>query len=604
MNKEAMAEMSTYIQYLPAMLWSAQDDPDRLLGRMLRIFEKILTGIDDDIAYEQQPLERTIDQLPLLFDAWQTKPALLDWLAAWLDLSLRTDWSEYRKRSMIARIMQIYARSGFKASLADHLFLYAGSRFSPRIAVDGGEALWRVTVKPDGSAHLYPVAFSGLGADVRVPKPDKPTEYENKKEAILLHPTAVALDNHKECYIVADQGSPLTDSKVWGPTIWRISPIGEFVDWGAYGNGMPKPQPIYSPTVGSTVKLIRPMAIAVDLDMDEYFVLDDTTGQGAATLYRIDLCHFAIEEKMKFDVKAPVDMIFDRAGRLIILDSKEPSLTVLKRNGTKEWTKLGQYLLNKPGDSLVIEKPTALAILDDNSYLIADARTQELGEEDDPIPPYSSDILDKLVGDLIKVRVQYSDGNTPTMIEKESMLRGKGILAKENPLIYPSGLDVAPASSDLLEREVYVCDVGVKTGSCDDETLRLMAEPASIFRIKLSDNKPEITPIAMGNALVCPTKLKIDRAGRLLVTDQGAYYTGRHLGGQQHDWRADPYELGVMVHFSNQHFARIGADNEGNREDIGTLHKLVIHDLQEMVETEKPAHSKVWCDLNHPLLKV
>jgi hypothetical protein len=43
-----MAAISTYTQYLPVTLWSASGDPTRLLARMLRVPEKILTGIPID----------------------------------------------------------------------------------------------------------------------------------------------------------------------------------------------------------------------------------------------------------------------------------------------------------------------------------------------------------------------------------------------------------------------------------------------------------------------------------------------------------------------------------------------------------------------------
>lgn len=40
-----MTYTSSYLKYLPPVLWSRERDPTQFLGRMLRIFEKILTGI-------------------------------------------------------------------------------------------------------------------------------------------------------------------------------------------------------------------------------------------------------------------------------------------------------------------------------------------------------------------------------------------------------------------------------------------------------------------------------------------------------------------------------------------------------------------------------
>lgn len=44
-----MTDNSNYVNYLPPVLWSPDNDPPQFLGRMLRIFEKILTGILIDV---------------------------------------------------------------------------------------------------------------------------------------------------------------------------------------------------------------------------------------------------------------------------------------------------------------------------------------------------------------------------------------------------------------------------------------------------------------------------------------------------------------------------------------------------------------------------
>ena len=45
-----MTEQSSYLKYLPLALWSQENDPQQFLGEMLRIFEKILTGIPDGVV--------------------------------------------------------------------------------------------------------------------------------------------------------------------------------------------------------------------------------------------------------------------------------------------------------------------------------------------------------------------------------------------------------------------------------------------------------------------------------------------------------------------------------------------------------------------------
>jgi len=45
-----MAELSSYLRHLPPVLWQDEPAPPGFsLGTALRIFEKVLTGIDDDV---------------------------------------------------------------------------------------------------------------------------------------------------------------------------------------------------------------------------------------------------------------------------------------------------------------------------------------------------------------------------------------------------------------------------------------------------------------------------------------------------------------------------------------------------------------------------
>jgi hypothetical protein len=44
-----MPEQSSYLRYLPQVLWSSESDPEPLLGQALCVFEKILTGIADGV---------------------------------------------------------------------------------------------------------------------------------------------------------------------------------------------------------------------------------------------------------------------------------------------------------------------------------------------------------------------------------------------------------------------------------------------------------------------------------------------------------------------------------------------------------------------------
>src|SRR6266496_4462918 len=130
-------EKSSYLGYLPPILWEG-DAP--LLGAMLRIFEKILTGIDDDQVVQHgdhthTAIEMVIAQMYQLFDPWRTPPQFLDWLASWVDLQFPVvwdpqqrqyipRWDEYQRRKAISQIVQIYHRRGLKEGLNQYLNLY------------------------------------------------------------------------------------------------------------------------------------------------------------------------------------------------------------------------------------------------------------------------------------------------------------------------------------------------------------------------------------------------------------------------------------------------------------------------------------------------
>src|SRR5215218_2685179 len=90
-----MAETNSYIEYLPPVLWEGPQGD--FLARFLRIFEKILTGIDDDAGIATRrdgevrtydPLQQTIARLHEVFNARRTPAEFLPYLASWLALAV------------------------------------------------------------------------------------------------------------------------------------------------------------------------------------------------------------------------------------------------------------------------------------------------------------------------------------------------------------------------------------------------------------------------------------------------------------------------------------------------------------------------------------
>jgi hypothetical protein len=225
---------SSYTQYLPPVLWSYQSDPDQFLARMLHIFEKILTGINDGVPLviedreywqiidglpqlaiedrEYCPFEQIINGLSQLFDPWRTPASFLPRLAAWLALDL-PDVSEDQQRLLIAAIASIYQGRGTKDGLLDLLAIYGAGCGRPRIAIDDGEALFAGRLGA-GDTTLVPLAYSRT---FMAQLADKAVEV-----AQLLYPCALALGQDGSI-IVVDQG----DLPGILPAIWQLSPAGE-----------------------------------------------------------------------------------------------------------------------------------------------------------------------------------------------------------------------------------------------------------------------------------------------------------------------------------------------------------------------------------------
>jgi phage tail-like protein len=112
---------SSFLDLLPAIY---SDDP--FLGRFLIAFEQVLTGVSGSDAPPAQGLEQTIANIASLFDARNTREDFIPWLAGWVALGLRADWTIAQKRDFLANIVPLYRRRGTKENLADLLRIYTG----------------------------------------------------------------------------------------------------------------------------------------------------------------------------------------------------------------------------------------------------------------------------------------------------------------------------------------------------------------------------------------------------------------------------------------------------------------------------------------------
>ena len=126
MTTKKSETVSTYQEHLPAIL---QEDP--VIGQFLQAFEQILRRpkieprqiITGEI--ENPPgLETIIDDIDLYFNPQATPAEFLPWLAGWVALSLRDDWTEDVKRAFIQQIVGLYRLRGTKAGLIQLLSTY------------------------------------------------------------------------------------------------------------------------------------------------------------------------------------------------------------------------------------------------------------------------------------------------------------------------------------------------------------------------------------------------------------------------------------------------------------------------------------------------
>lgn len=121
---------SSYLDLLPEVF---SEDP--FLGRYLLAFEHVLTGLPPEVTRDPpQGLEMTIASIASFFDPRLAPAEFIPWLAGWVALGLRADWTLEQQREFLARVVSLYRRRGTRENLAQLLSIYTG--LAPVIAVD------------------------------------------------------------------------------------------------------------------------------------------------------------------------------------------------------------------------------------------------------------------------------------------------------------------------------------------------------------------------------------------------------------------------------------------------------------------------------------
>ncbi|XHS77627.1 phage tail protein [Burkholderiaceae bacterium UC74_6] len=544
-----MADKSSYLRFLPPVLWQAEPDaPGFSLGAALRIFEKILTGIDDGVPIrhlgpdgtpvEHEAVGEVIGRLHRLFDPWTTPAEFLPWLASWVSLEFPAVWDEYQRRKVTAEIVGIYRQRGLKRGLYQYLDLYAISDKRPRVAIDEGSRVLVCTPVPGRFASIDTLIGNGPVA---------------RRDNSLVHggvtrPTCIARAPNGTLYL-GDAGTPAYWRTEVDEAVWAIAPPGRHEFAGA----PPLPRPV-GPTPWSALNPgapVFPKAVAADrLTPWSLYVLDNVAFAGQAALYRLPSATgfapvTAVASKAQLGLINPVAMAFDNNGHLLILDRGN---------------------LGNPPRVVDLN----LATLIPTPHLLTQA-----------IAPFSLTVLAGGPGGGDLVIGDGGDQTAPTPASLlhvsraaplwvESLLLG-AVPAAANPLVAPTA--VVEFKPGLL----IVLDAGLKPLTPDplDPYTREIAEPAALYWVDTTQVPPRITRASEPQGMVAPSGMVSD--GRQLFICDGGEPQVSPL--EPRVWRALDHEFAAIVHFSKQ------------RPATPLERRRIVGNIRDIVDRNKPAHT-------------
>jgi phage tail-like protein len=105
---------ASYLQYLPALY--QEDDQSRVfLDRFLRIFQTTFDGMD-----------RTLDQMWMMFDPLSVPDKWFNWLADWIALPINPLWTDQQRRTALKSAGQIYPLRGTPSGVQQLIKQYSG----------------------------------------------------------------------------------------------------------------------------------------------------------------------------------------------------------------------------------------------------------------------------------------------------------------------------------------------------------------------------------------------------------------------------------------------------------------------------------------------
>jgi phage tail-like protein len=595
-EEAAMAEQSSYLAYLPPALWRRDDLPPggdlppegdprataaspRLdLGAVLRIFEKLATGIADDVAIthpvkdparrgevqEDRALTDEIADLHRLFDPWTAPADFLPWLASWVALEFPTLqgeplWEEYQRRKVTAEIAQIYRLRGRRAGLNQYLELYAVGHTRPRVSVDDGARLVTVTPRPGAPAAVDALVTQGpvvVGNDVR--------------SEGLTRPWCVTLDGD-DGLVVGDIGLP-DDAAVKLPSrLWRLDPSGQYpLAAPAAPAGTPPRPPRPQPLVNGLATLKDIVGVAVRRAPETLYALTRTGRLFAIPVSDGVPGSFAASTATLVTTLStpgtPVWMV------ALAVDPATGDLLAIDRGGPAGEGALPSVVTIRP-DPLDVTRtrlttvlePLSLAVEPDGTLLIGDGREQE----PDPDTPA------QIPGNLVRVDRGHAPWTETLLLPADK----KGA----NPLIAPTGIA-------RLAGALYVLDAGLKPffPSGTFPFICPAAEHAAVYQAELGD-APRLVRITSSGQFVYPTGM-VAAGERLVVCDPGQPVVQDPEGLEPYWGRVRPFQFDVVIHFTRSPADAPDAPDADDRKRA--LHQAVGN-ISTIVTEQKPAHT-VW----------
>jgi phage tail-like protein len=534
-----MAGISSYLKDLPPVLWENDPAPPAYsLSTALKIFEKLLTGIDDGNSithgnHRHDSFEAVIDRIPRLFQPWTTPADFLPWLASWVALEFPDLWDEYQRRKITSQIVQIYQRRGLKDGLNQYFDLYTVASTRPRIAVDDCSKVLMTKLQSHRFAPLTTIDSQG---------PFQLVNQGLSHHEGLVAPLSIARGADSSLF-VGDGGTPLT----WTgphikPGVWRFSPPGEYVWSGA----PPVPQRL------AAANFQFPIALVVDqANPWNLWVLDRNLPPGSNALFRVTSPNFAAAVSLATNTQLglvwPVAMALDLNGHLLILDRG-------KFPGNPATPKIIDVNTNPFGtvshNLAVVMEPLSLLVQPNGLLVVGDAR-----EQAQPTP-----------ADLIRVDRANAWAETRLL---------SGMAAGTNPLLAPTAAVQLAISSQMA-----VLDVGLKSFYLPPANpyLRQAAEQASVYLVDVAPNPPTVTLATEQQELVFPTGM-VASGDALYISDRGDYSDPQLAGPLIRVWRALTNELGVTIHFSLQ------------RPTTQLQRRQIVNDVYKIASQHRPAKS-------------